>query len=140
MKTDHVIALISRVRDRAYGFIISELNKKKITGLVPSHGGILGVLFEKEKASMKELAGRINRDKSTITALVNKLMRAGYVAKEKDPDDSRITYLSLTARGKALQPDFEEISKKLIATAFHGFSKKEREELVKGIGRMLNNF
>lgn len=140
MKTDHVIALVARLRDRAYGFIIRELNKKKLTGLVPSHGGILSVLFEKEKASMKELAGRINRDKSTITALVRKLVRAGYVTKTKNPDDSRITYLSLTARGRALQPDFEEISENLIATAFKGFSKKEREVLVTGIIKMLNNF
>ena len=140
MKTDHVIALIARLRDRAYAFIIRELNKKKITGLVPSHGGILGVLFEKEKVSMKVLAERINRDKSTVTALVRKLMRAGYVVKEKDPEDNRISYLSLTAKGRALEPDFDEISENLIANAFKGFSRKERMTLVKGIIKMLNNF
>jgi len=140
MKTDHVIALIARVRDRAHAFIIEELNKKKITGLVPSHGAILSILFNKDKASMKELAEKIGRDKSTVTALVNKLMAAGYVSKEKDLDDSRITHLSLTSKGKSLQPDFDEISEKLIATAFHGFTQKDQEEIVKGIEKMLNNF
>lgn len=140
MKTDHVIALIARVRDKAYEFIIRELNKKKITGLVPSHGGIMSTLFKKDKVPMKELAERIGRDKSTVTALVNKLMRAGYVAKEKDPDDNRITYLCLTAKGRSLEGDFDEISEKLIATTFRGFSQKEREDIVKGIVKMLNNF
>lgn len=140
MKTDHVIALIARVRDKAYAFIIRELNKKKITGLVPSHGGIMSTLFKKDKVPMKELAERIGRDKSTVTALVNKLMRAGYVAKEKNPDDNRITYLCLTAKGRSLEHDFDEISEKLIATTFRGFSQKEREDIVKGIVKILNNF
>jgi len=125
MKTDHVIALIARVRDKA---------------LVASHGGIMSTLFKKDRASMKELAERIGRDKSTVTALVNKLMRNGYVAKDKDPDDSRITYLCLTAKGRSLERDFDEISGKLIATAFRGFSQREREKIVKGIMKMLNNF
>ena len=89
---------------------------------------------------MKVLAERINRDKSTVTALVRKLMRAGYVVKEKDPEDNRISYLSLTAKGRALEPDFDEISENLIANAFKGFSRKERMTLVKGIIKMLNNF
>ncbi len=140
MKTDHVIALIARVRDRAYEFIIRELNKKKITGLVPSHGGIMSTLFKKDRVPMKEIAERIGRDKSTVTALVNKLMRAGYVVKEKDPDDNRITYLCVTAKGRSLESDFDEISQRLIATAFRGFSQKERENIVRCIVQMLNNF
>lgn len=140
MKTDHVIALVARVRDKAYEFITSELYKKKIKGLVPSHGGIMSNLFKKDRLSMKEVAERIGRDKSTVTALVNKLEATGYVTREKDVDDSRITYLCLTRKGKSLEADFDEISKKLIATAFRGFSQKEKESMVKAIMKMLNNF
>ena len=140
MKTDHVIALIARLRDRAYEFITKELHKKKIRGLVPSHGGIMSELFKKDRLSMKEVAERIGRDKSTVTALVNKLEAAGYVMREKDIDDNRITYLCLTAKGKSLEADFDEISEILITTAFHGFSQRERESIVKSIIKMLNNF
>ena len=89
---------------------------------------------------MKELAERINRDKSTVTALVNKLAEAGYVSKERDPQDKRITRLCLTAQGKSLEPDFNKISGKLIETAFSGFTREDREQTVKGIEKMLNNF
>ena len=140
MKTDHVIALVARVRDKAYEFIIRELSKKNITGLVPSHGGIMGTLFKKDRASMKELSERIGRDKSTVTALVSKLVRAGFAEKEKSDDDNRITYLRLTVKGRALEKDFDEISEKMIARAFQGFSQKEQEAMVKAIVKMLNNF
>jgi len=140
MKTDHVIALIARLRDKAYDFIIRELKRKKITGLAPSHGGIMSNLFKKDRVSMKEIAARIGRDKSTVTALVNKLVDAGYIAKEKDPDDNRVTYLCLTTKGRSLERDFDSISERLIGTAFRGFSQKERENIVRGIVRMLDNF
>ena len=140
MKIDHIIALIARLRDKAYDFIIAELNQRKITGLVPSHGGIMSNLYKKDRLPMKEIAERIGRDKSTVTALVNKLLDAGYIVKEKDPDDNRVTYLCLTDRGKSLESDFYKISERLIATAFRGFSQKEREELVRAVVKMLNNF
>lgn len=140
MKTDHVIALIARLRDKAYEFITRELNKREIKGLVPSHGGIVSALFKRDRIPMKEVAERIGRDKSTVTALVNKLMRAGYVSKEKDPNDNRVTYLYLTAKGRSLERDFDGISARLIDTAFRGFSQKEREDIVRGIVKMLNNF
>jgi len=89
---------------------------------------------------MKELAEKIGRDKSTLTALVKKLTKEGYVSRKRDPDDGRITYLYLTPKGKSLQPDFNEISKKLISRAFKGFSIKDREGLVKGLEKMLRNF
>jgi DNA-binding MarR family transcriptional regulator len=89
---------------------------------------------------MKELAEKISRDKSTVTALVNKLVTAGYIRKETDTDDSRITHLCLTARGKSLKPAFDEISDRLISTAFSGFTQKERENTVKLIEKMLTNF
>ena len=140
METDHVIALVARVRDAAYEWIVQELKKRKITGLVPSHGAILNVLFQEEQASMKALAARIGRDKSTVTALVNKLSMAGCVCKEKDTGDGRKTHIRLTDKGKSLQPDFDRISRQLIATAFKGFSQTEREATVQGIEKMLNNF
>lgn len=97
-------------------------------------------LFKKDRVPMKEIAERIGRDKSTVTSLVNKLVDAGFVVKESDPDDKRITCLCLTARGRSLENDFDKISERLIATAFRSFSQKEREELVRGIVKMLNNF
>ena len=38
------------------------------------------------------------------------------------------------------EKDFDEISERLISTAFSGFSQEEREEMVKALVKMLNNF
>ena len=59
---------------------------------------------------MSELAKQVHRTKSTVTALVEKLERNGYVLRIPDPEDSRGVLVRLTDKGRALEPAFEAIS------------------------------
>jgi hypothetical protein len=68
MKTDHAIALISTIRDKANKLINKELRTRNLLGLTPSHGAILFELFHSGTISMKELQKGLT-DKSTVTAL-----------------------------------------------------------------------
>ena len=51
---------------------------------------------------MGNIAQAINRDKSTVTVLVNKLERLKYIEKRKDATDSRVTLIRLTPKGKGV--------------------------------------
>ena len=140
MKTDHVISLIAGIRARAYRFLTSELRGSGMTGLSPSHGAILSTLYDHGPVSMRELARRIDRDKSTVTALVKKLVEHGYVTRSTDPHDSRVTIIGPTDKALALRPDFDRISERLIARTFRGFDREERESLVRSLEKMLRNW
>lgn len=142
MKTDteHIIALISTIRDRSNRLITGELKRRGITDLSPSHGHILQLLYhEQGGVTMQSIAKRINRDKSTVTALVDKLLKLGYVRKAKDPQDSRVTLLFLEEKGEALREDFDAISHGLIETVYRGFEQHEKEELVHALEKIKNN-
>jgi len=78
---------------------------------------------------MKEIAEIIDKDKSTITSLIKKLIALDYVEKQKDMNDNRISMISLTAKGKALKASFLEISGKLVTRAYQGISEQEKEIL-----------
>jgi DNA-binding MarR family transcriptional regulator len=140
MKTDHIIMLISSVRQEAYRFLTRELAQRDMAGLAPSHGAILSTLFDREPVRMQELAKEIDRDKSTVTVLVKKLVEYGYVEKAEDSMDGRVSMICLTERGRALRSDFDEISQRLISTAFRGFDQHERESLVRGLEKMLASY
>ena len=47
MKTDHIVALISRIREQANNLLVAELAKRGHAGLAPSHGAILHALAER---------------------------------------------------------------------------------------------
>jgi DNA-binding MarR family transcriptional regulator len=139
MNTDHIIALVSRIRTRANKIIARELRARNIKGLFPSHGDILFNLYGRGSASMTQLAKSIDRNKSTTTTLVKKLIAHGYVVTAPDDDDSRVTIVSLTKKGWKLKPDFDEISKILLNRTYGNCSAGEKEVIVKGLEKILRD-
>ena len=140
MNPDAIIAVISSVRGHAYRFITRELELHGMKGLAPSHGAILDVLFLHDEISMSDIASRIERDKSTVTTLVHKLAEHGYVTRRKDPDDSRVTYVSLTPAGRALEPSFREISRALLKRTYRGFATEQKRVLADLLSMVLKNW
>lgn len=121
MKGD-AVARMSRSLELANRFIISELESRGIFGMVPSHGEILFFLFHCDKLPMQEIARKIHRTKPTVTILVKKLIELGYIDREKSREDSRVTYIFLTDKGKNLRPIFDEISEQLKEKVYGGFT------------------
>lgn len=140
VKTGHIVQLISSIREKAYKFIIEELRANQIYGLVPSHGGILYALFKDGQLSMKSLAERIGRDKSTVSSLVQKLIKMGYVKKIKDENDLRVTYIVLTKKGKELEPIINDISKKLIKRVYTDINQEEKRVVISILERIHKNW
>ncbi|SCZ05673.1 MarR family winged helix-turn-helix transcriptional regulator [Alkaliphilus peptidifermentans] len=140
MKTTHVITLISRIRERANKLIEKELQNQGLEGMVASHGALLSALYKNNgKLTMKEIATAIERDKSTVTELVNKLMLYGYVEKVKDIEDGRVTHILLTVKGVNAKGKFDAVSKKLLNTVYCDVSQDERELLIGILERLKDN-
>ena len=139
MKTDHVIALAGSITEKADKLINRELRARGIRGLAPSHGAILFELYRSETIPMKEIARRISRDKSTVTALIKKLEAFGYVEKIDDREDGRVTLVRLTKKGLELKPAFDGISEMLLERVYEGFSTEEKKKIVGALEKMLGN-
>jgi DNA-binding MarR family transcriptional regulator len=139
MATDHVVSLISRIRDRANALIVSELMRRGHPGLAPSHGAILARLYAAGPTAMGTLAASIGRKKNTVTVLVRKLEEAGYVQRQVSGLDSRVSLVALTEKGEAFRKDFQEISDLLLTGVWGGMAATQREALVAGLERLLNN-
>jgi DNA-binding MarR family transcriptional regulator len=140
MNTNYIISLVSKVRAEATIFLEKELANNGIEGLAPSYGSMLSSLYRHNgKLRMKEVADLINRDKSTVTHLVNNLIKVGYVVREKSREDSRESYVVLTPKAWEIEDNLKSISEKLIITAYKDFSEDEKTQLVKLLDRMKNN-
>jgi len=88
---------------------------------------------------MGDIAQKIDRDKSTVTALVKKLAELGYVETNTSPLDSRVTIVRLTEKGGALENDFIVISDILQKMIYEGFTDLEKEILVRLLTRIKDN-
>ena len=135
------ISKISKIRSEVFDYIECELRKRGIEGLVVSHGNILDILYDNNgKLTMKEISEGINRTKSTVTQLVDRLLTCGYVTKESSLEDKRISYVVLTEKGLIIKKDFKEISENVIKEFFYDFTEEEAEILLMLLDRVINNF
>ncbi len=132
----NLLSLISKIHENGNRFITDELNKNGAVGLVPSHGDILVCLYQNDKMTMKDIADRIHRTRPTVTVLVDKLEKLGYLKREISQEDSRYTYIVLTEKGQDFKPIFEKISEDLNNMLYKNLSVEESnilENLLKKI-------
>ncbi len=125
MKIDNTFYLIGRIRERYTDFLEKELHARGLKKIVTSHADIIVVLKTHGELTMSEISEKINRDRSTVTALISKLERLGYVTLRKNESDRRSSFSSLTEKGHALIPDFLAISNRLYQKAVAGISEEE---------------
>ncbi|WP_413037476.1 MarR family winged helix-turn-helix transcriptional regulator [Paenibacillus xylanilyticus] len=125
----NAFALIARIRDHVNKRIIQELEQHDITGIVPSHGDILMFLYLEDSLSIKMLAERVHRTQPTVTVLVNKLEKLGYVERSKSPEDSRVTFIRLTEQGRQLKPIFEQVSETIRDMVYGDMTDEQAEQL-----------
>lgn len=126
-----ILSLIAKIHEKGNNFITNELKNNGAIGLVPSHGDILFCLYKNGKMTMKDIANRIHRTKPTVTVLVNKLEKLGYLKREASANDSRCTNLVLTEKGESFKEIFVKISKELNEILYKNLSKGEMELLEK---------
>lgn len=74
---------------------------------------------------MTEIADTIHRERSTVTTLVSKLIKLGYISNKKDSNDSRSSIIYLTEKGHGLKTGFEEILQNLYEREYEGISSEE---------------
>lgn len=141
MNDKYIVYFISRTKKKMIQFIEKKLNEYGMDNLITSHGNILTVLYESnEKLTMGQIAKKIGKDKSTVTPLIEKLLKLGYIKKLRSEDDKRITYIVLTKKGKLLETKFNAISTQVYETAYKNFSQEEKELFLKLLKKLNNNF
>lgn len=138
-KTRHIIRCIGGIHDSIHRFISGYIEECEKECLVPSHGELLTALFSGREFTMGDLAREIRKTKPTVTVLVEKLVRCGYVTREKDARDGRVSYVRLTDKGWGLKPVLEEILSSLEKKLFSGFTVQEKDSLEKMLLRIEEN-
>ncbi|KDR96308.1 DNA-binding transcriptional regulator, MarR family [Peptoclostridium litorale DSM 5388] len=141
MNDKYIVYFISKTKKKMLKFIEKKLKEKGLDDLIPSHGNVLTALYENGgRLTMKEIAKRIGKDKSTVTPLVEKLLKLGYVEKEKSQNDKRVTYIKLTAKGRQIESKYDQISGDVYDVAYRGFSDDEKEIFLGLLKRLNDNF
>jgi DNA-binding MarR family transcriptional regulator len=135
-----IVGQIARIREKANVLIEKELKNRGLKGIVPAHGPVLAFLLQqREPVPIRAVVESVRRVKSTVTVTIHTLEKHGYLRKFPCETDARVTYVELTAKGRGLQKDFEEISLALRSKLYGDLREKDRALLVKQLDEIEEN-
>ncbi|WP_028828428.1 MarR family winged helix-turn-helix transcriptional regulator [Proteocatella sphenisci] len=141
MNDKYIVYFISRTKQKMIQFIEQKLEENGVYDLITSHGNILTALYENNgKLTMSQIAKKIGKDKSTVTPLITKLFQLGYIDKLKNDDDKRITYITITDKGRQLESTFNSITSQVHETAYKNFTPEEKQIFLELLKKLNMNF
>jgi DNA-binding MarR family transcriptional regulator len=98
-------------------------------GLYRGQPPMLYALWEQEGATHSELAARLHVQPATITKMIQRMEKAGFVERRDDPNDQRVSRVYLTTAGHAIRAQVEQVWEQLGNETFDGLTADEQETL-----------
>ncbi len=100
---------------------------------------ILALLWYKEGYNQQEIANILQRDKTTITRVLDKMFSKNLLVRVPDPNDSRSKLIYLTRSGKDLQAQCVDITGKEYARVMQGIPERESRQVVEVLKKIIAN-
>lgn len=108
-------------------------------GLYHGQPPMLFVLWEQDGQTHSELAGRLHIQASTVTKMVQRMEKAGFIERRPDPADQRVSRVYLTDVGHAVREDVNRVWRQLEDETFAGFTSEEQVLLRRFFLQMREN-
>lgn len=121
---DNLCILLSKAEQKHYQHTKRLLEKNDL-GITPGQLAVLYTLYKGDGILISELSKKIYLDNSTLTGLIDRMEKSELVARCNVPADRRSYNISLTAKGRALEPAIKEITTQVQATMLQSCSPEE---------------
>lgn len=108
--------------------------------MTPPQLFMLSYLFQDDGQQPKELADKVSLDSSSITGLLDRTERAGYLQRRPDPSDRRALRIYLTEAGRTklreLEPVLGEVHERIQKEFFADKSPEQVESFLEMLHQM----
>ena len=131
-----LIAKIHQLSGRIFSKILKEHNINEIN---PAQGRILFVLWEHDEIPISELSFKTQLEKSTLTAMLDRLEHDGFIRRIASKDDRRKIIIKRTEKDRSFQQKYYQISDEMTARFYKDFSEKDIDQFEDYLQRILDN-
>ena len=129
-KDDRLIYLIFTAQQKLRTYMKNVLMKENVK-VTTAQAGILFLIKQKSGQSMSELSQILSVDNSTLTGLVDRLERAGFVRRNSNPDDRRALNIDITEAGIRELEKAKVVIRRINEEIKAGFSEQEIDSFKK---------
>ena len=86
--------------------------------------------------TISDIAAELNITLPSVTMAVNKLVRKGFVIKERSQEDKRVVYVLLSAEGRRAEVAHRYFHRQMVHEVTRGMSPQEEKALLKGLRKL----
>ena len=109
-------------------------------GMTTSQAAVLAILLSEGAVTQRFIANKLQQRESAVTAMADRLLKAGYITRQRSPNDGRAWLLTLTDEGhhalEAIREPFQGINAQLDAA----FPDEDMDTLAKGLKHIIDEF
>lgn len=135
---DNVIYLIGEITRLTHKRVSSIFLKHQFDVTVEQFG-VLAVLWYQEGINLQTLSERLNRDKTTITRIIQNMIKKNLLVKVPDQMDKRNKLVYLTEKGKKLQKIMIDSTGVVYTDTLKNVSASDVKIITKVLQKMKNN-
>jgi DNA-binding MarR family transcriptional regulator len=115
------------------------LKKYGLDEINPAQGRIFFALWQGDGISIHELAKKTSLEKSTLTSMLDRLEKNGFIARVPSTKDRRKIIIKLTEKDRKLRDVYTKITKEKSELFYKGFTSKEIDSFETYLRRILDN-
>ena len=111
-------------------------------GVNPTEFAVLELLYHKGQQPLQKIGGKILLASGSITYVIDKLEKRGFITRVNCPTDRRVTYAAISPEGKEFMSEiFPEHEKNLheLTNALTSEEKDQAIELMKKLGLSIKD-
>lgn len=122
---------------------IMDLVKKDISdhGMRTSDFTVLEALYHKGRQTIREISEAVLINTGSITYVIDKLEKKGYIERSYCKEDRRVVYIQITDNGKELMDQIFPKHQQMIEKVFEEVTDEEKEiviDVLKRVGKKKN--
>ncbi|WP_345814438.1 MarR family transcriptional regulator [Paraburkholderia sp. PREW-6R] len=111
----------------------------KPLGLTAQQIGVIVALSAGRASTPFELSRVMSYDSGSMTRLLDRLEKKGFVSRARSVEDRRVIKLELTAQGREAARQLPGIGAEVLNEQLRGFSAAEHETLIALLARFIGN-
>ena len=104
-----------------------------------AQGRIMFALWQNDGISINELAKKTHLKKSTLTSMLDRLQKMGYIRRKRSKTDRRKILIKRTEKDRIMEKQYVEVSEEMTRLYYKGFSKSQIVHFEKDLEQILNN-
>ena len=138
MLIKEIAVYVNILNSRIKKYFIDKLQENKID-ITPEQFLVLDILWEKQSLSQQNIADIIQKDKNSVTKIIDSLEKKQLARRVMDQRDRRVNKIELTEKALALEEKVTKVAIEFMNDAINGIDKQDLDIFVNVMRQIKDN-